>query len=86
MTLNECLRKALQDAHNLVEGGYWIKIESFSSNVILHYGVIHDNGELECALASKVYIADVDHSLVKVQCPHSGKEWWGKGKCPFCSA
>lgn len=17
-------------------------------------------------------------------CEHSGKEWWGKGKCPFC--
>jgi hypothetical protein len=85
MTLNECLRKALEDAHALVDRGYWIKIESFSSNVLLHWGSILSTGELECALMSKVYIAEVDTSIEKVQCVHSGKEWWGKGKCPFCS-
>lgn len=65
MTLNECLRKALADAHKLVDQGYWIHLETHKSNVVLEFGVIHDNGELECKLMSKIYIAEVkiaDHS------------------------
>jgi len=58
MNLKDALHKALQDAEELVENGYWVNIDATSRSVILSYGVIHSNGELESKLSSKLYIAD----------------------------
>lgn len=58
MTLDECLQAALADARKLVEKGYWIKIQTYSVTVILDYGVIHDDGTIECSLVTKLYIAE----------------------------
>lgn len=58
MNLKQCVQQALIDAHELVEKGYWIRIETYSVSVLLHYGIIHSDGELECSLRTKLYIAD----------------------------
>lgn len=65
MNLTDALHKALKDAEELVENGYWVNIDATSRSVILSYGVIHSNGELETALSSKLYIADLKPNASK---------------------
>lgn len=62
MTLDECLQAALAEARQLVEKGYWIKIQTYSVTVILDHGVIHSDGSLECSLVTKLYIAETAHA------------------------
>lgn len=65
MSIDECLQAALTDARKLVEKGFWIRIHTYQASVILDYGVIHSDGELECSLVTKLYIVgekNADHS------------------------
>lgn len=56
MTLDDCLQAALAEARRLVEQGYWIRIHTYQASILLDYGVIHSDGELECSLATKLYL------------------------------
>lgn len=60
----ELLQKALADATTLVENGYWVKIQTYRASIILDYGVIHDDGTLECTLSTKLYILEKNHEKV----------------------
>lgn len=62
MTLDECLQAALADARRLVEKGYWIRIHTYQVSVLLDYGVIHSDGQQECSLETKLYIAETAHA------------------------
>lgn len=61
MTLDECLQAALDDARQLVEKGYWIRIQTYRASVLLDYGVIHAE-MFESSLETKLYIAETAHA------------------------
>lgn len=64
MNLDECLQRAMTDARNLVDKGYWVKIQTYKASILLDFGVIHDDNSLECSLITKLYIVEVEKEKV----------------------